>query len=212
MSVKPRIGISRLQVAAMNVAAAVLLLAAVLADPAQAAQRVALVIGNGDYGRFAELRNPANDARAMAEKLRSVGFKLVGDKAHVDVKHRRMARLLRDLQNLLSRSGPSGDGTGLLFRARRGPGRDQLAGAGRRRRDPLSRGRAGLRDRGAIGAAAPEGPGRGAEHPVPRRLPEQSAAEPTRDEGRPDQGPDAHQGRPAEHGHRVCRGGGQGGV
>ena len=122
MSVKPRIGISRLQVAAMNVAAAVLLLAAVLADPAQAAQRVALVIGNGDYGRFAELRNPANDARAMAEKLRSVGFKLVGDKAHVDVKHRRMARLLRDLQNLLSRSGPAA--TALVYYSGHGVAQD----------------------------------------------------------------------------------------
>jgi uncharacterized caspase-like protein len=36
-------------------------------------RRVALVIGNGDY-RFSPLKNPLNDARAMTEALRGVGF------------------------------------------------------------------------------------------------------------------------------------------
>lgn len=36
-------------------------------------RRTALVIGNGDY-RFSPLKNPVNDARAMAEALRSLGF------------------------------------------------------------------------------------------------------------------------------------------
>jgi uncharacterized caspase-like protein len=36
-------------------------------------RRLALVIGNGDY-RFSPLKNPVNDARAMAEALRAMGF------------------------------------------------------------------------------------------------------------------------------------------
>ena len=39
-------------------------------------QRVALVIGNGAYGS-APLRNPVNDARAMAEALRACGFDVI---------------------------------------------------------------------------------------------------------------------------------------
>jgi WD40 repeat protein len=44
------------------------------AQPAQE-QRVALVIGNGDYATGA-LRNPVNDARAVATELRGSGFKV----------------------------------------------------------------------------------------------------------------------------------------
>jgi uncharacterized caspase-like protein len=36
-------------------------------------QRLALVIGNGDY-RFSPLKNPVNDAKAMSEVLRQLGF------------------------------------------------------------------------------------------------------------------------------------------
>jgi uncharacterized caspase-like protein len=36
-------------------------------------RRLALVIGNGDY-RFSPLKNPVNDARAMADALRAMGF------------------------------------------------------------------------------------------------------------------------------------------
>lgn len=39
--------------------------------------KVALVIGNSEYEATQSLRNPANDARAMAEKLRSMGFTTV---------------------------------------------------------------------------------------------------------------------------------------
>ena len=67
-----------------------------------AAGRVALVIGNGDYTRFGDLRNPANDARAMARKLQSLGFDLVGDAAHVDATRQAMARLLRELEDALA--------------------------------------------------------------------------------------------------------------
>lgn len=39
-------------------------------------RRVALVIGNADYG-FAPLRNPVNDARAMAQSLERLGFEVI---------------------------------------------------------------------------------------------------------------------------------------
>lgn len=46
------------------------------AAPAMA-KRVALVIGNGAYENAAVLRNPANDAGAMAAKFRSLGFETI---------------------------------------------------------------------------------------------------------------------------------------
>lgn len=59
--------------------------------PAHAEKRVALVIGNSKYTNVSPLRNPASDARLIAETLRSLGFMLVGggpqldlDKAHLD--------------------------------------------------------------------------------------------------------------------------------
>ena len=53
-------------------------LALVMAAPLRA-ERVALVIGNGAYrgGEIAELANPGNDARAMAEKLGGLGFRVL---------------------------------------------------------------------------------------------------------------------------------------
>jgi hypothetical protein len=42
--------------------------------PGAAQERVALVIGNGNYVNVGVLTNPANDARAVAESLRAIGF------------------------------------------------------------------------------------------------------------------------------------------
>src|SRR5579862_477299 len=47
---------------------------ALLGRPAAAEPRVALVMGNSAYPGAAALRNPVNDARAMAAKLRALGF------------------------------------------------------------------------------------------------------------------------------------------
>ncbi len=44
------------------------------AFPASAAKRVALVVGNASYEHTTALRNPANDARDMAAKLKRLGF------------------------------------------------------------------------------------------------------------------------------------------
>ena len=45
-----------------------------LAPLAQAQERVALVIGNGNYANAGTLPNPANDAQVVAGALRDVGF------------------------------------------------------------------------------------------------------------------------------------------
>ena len=68
------------------------------------ARRIALVIGNGDYARSGDLRNPANDARAIADKLESLDFTLVGGQAHVDVNRRDMDTLFRTLEAKLKRT------------------------------------------------------------------------------------------------------------
>lgn len=47
------------------------------ASAASAERRLALVIGNSDYQHATPLRNPSNDARAMALKLAGLGFDLV---------------------------------------------------------------------------------------------------------------------------------------
>ncbi len=50
--------------------------AILLASPALASKKVALVIGNGAYAE-APLRNPTNDARAIAATLRGQGFEVL---------------------------------------------------------------------------------------------------------------------------------------
>jgi uncharacterized caspase-like protein len=43
--------------------------------PATAAERIALVIGNSDYGHVPDLANPARDAALIGEKLKQLDFK-----------------------------------------------------------------------------------------------------------------------------------------
>jgi len=51
--------------------------ACLLAGPAFAAGKTALVIGNGAYRAMPSLRNPANDANLIANKLAALGFEVV---------------------------------------------------------------------------------------------------------------------------------------
>jgi hypothetical protein len=67
--------LATLRAAAAAWAAMVALAGPVPAQPAQ--NRVALVIGNADYRHGAALRNPVNDARAMATTLRQAGFRVI---------------------------------------------------------------------------------------------------------------------------------------
>src|SRR5262245_62296404 len=49
----------------------------VLAVPAQAAKRVALVIGNNDYKYVPKLQKAVNDARTMGDTLKQLGFSVM---------------------------------------------------------------------------------------------------------------------------------------
>ena len=49
----------------------------VLASPAQAAKRVALVIGNNDYRNVPKLQKAVNDARTMGDTLKQLGFSVM---------------------------------------------------------------------------------------------------------------------------------------
>ena len=54
-----------------------LFLLVLLASVAEAQNRVALVIGNGDYGKVGKLPNPTRDAGAVEELLKAAGFDAV---------------------------------------------------------------------------------------------------------------------------------------
>lgn len=90
-----------------------LLLATGAAAQAPLETRVALVIGNAAYDGPAALRNPVNDARAMARTLRKLGFSVV--ELH-DANRQQMLRAIDGVaQSLRGRQG-----LGLLFYAGHG--------------------------------------------------------------------------------------------
>ena len=60
--------------ALLGVAAALLTVAA---SPALAEKRVALMIGNNDYRNVPKLQKAVNDARAMGNTLRKLGFEVM---------------------------------------------------------------------------------------------------------------------------------------
>src|SRR3978361_46354 len=61
------------------------LLALVVAGPANAEKRIALVVGNSAYQNITRLDNPRNDAMLMAETLGALGFALIGGHAQLDL-------------------------------------------------------------------------------------------------------------------------------
>jgi carboxyl-terminal processing protease len=87
-----------------------------LAGPARAEPRVALVIGNSNYGDdLGKLPNPANDARLMAKTLKGIGFTVV------EAEDADQARMKRAIQDFSARLATAGDGaTGLFFYAGHG--------------------------------------------------------------------------------------------
>ncbi len=75
---------------------------AIQRDPASASERrTALVIGNGDY-QYSPLRNPANDARLMAQVLSRMGFEVV---PRTNLNQNEMKRAIIDFGNRLARGG-----------------------------------------------------------------------------------------------------------
>ena len=81
----------------------------------QAEERLALIIGNSDYGTVSPLDNPSSDARLMSGALVAQGFAvtLLIDSTQVDMK-RGIAQFGRDLRG----AGP--DATGLFYYAGHG--------------------------------------------------------------------------------------------
>jgi Caspase domain len=77
------------------------LICACLAVPATAelnpaGKRVALVIGNSGYRNVDHLPNAANDAKLMAETLRSLGFSIVGGAARLDLDRQQLSDAVHD--------------------------------------------------------------------------------------------------------------------
>ena len=64
---------------------------------AQAAKRVALVIGNSAYRNVTPLTNPVNDAAAIADLFRKASFDVVG--LRDDLTNAEMRRALRDFSD-----------------------------------------------------------------------------------------------------------------
>lgn len=61
-------------------------------------KRIALVIGNSAYEGQSVLANPANDAKAIAAKLKSIGFQKVIEAVNLDLK--KMSDALKDFGDL----------------------------------------------------------------------------------------------------------------
>lgn len=83
-----------------------------VAGTALAEPRTALVIGNGAY-RDAPLRNPVNDARDMAAKLRELGFQVI---ERFDADRQTMRQALREFEQQLRQRR----GAGLFYYAGHG--------------------------------------------------------------------------------------------
>ena len=65
-------------------------------------QRVALVIGNGQYVHIDTLKNPVNDAMAMARVLREIGFEVIDS---VNVNRRNMRAAIRVFDHRMDIAG-----------------------------------------------------------------------------------------------------------
>ncbi|MFW5689938.1 MAG: caspase family protein, partial [Spirochaetota bacterium] len=78
--------------------------------PAQEAPRRALVVGNGEYEHFGELRNPQNDAIDVAASLRELGFEVT---TVLNADHRTLFGRIRDFGDELARE----PGVGLFYYA-----------------------------------------------------------------------------------------------
>jgi uncharacterized caspase-like protein len=95
---------------------AALCLFAATAISAQAEPRIALVVGNSNYGKeIGALPNPVNDAAAMATALQQTGFTVI---KVTDADQKKMKRAIRDFGEKLSEAGPQA--TGLFFYAGHG--------------------------------------------------------------------------------------------
>ena len=84
-------------------------------SPGNTETRLALVVGNSNYRNVPGLDNPANDARLMADTLRSLGFKLVGDGPQIDLDKAELDRAVQSFGH-----GLQGGDVGLFYYAGHG--------------------------------------------------------------------------------------------
>ena len=160
----------------MRIVAAVLF-AVMLAQPALAERRLALVVGNDSYDEVSGLKKAVSDAHAMADALKPLGFEVeLVDNASRSAMSRRLVDFERRLQ-------PGRHGTLLLRRPRgRNPGRE-LPSPHRRSECRRGRGRPGerYRIRGARHHHTHPESRRRPRHRHPRRLSQQSVRAQPRD-------------------------------
>ncbi len=76
--------------------------AATPSAPSASERRTALVIGNSEYKLISPLRNPVNDARAMARALRELGFDVI---ARENLTRYEMRKTIRDFGRELGQGG-----------------------------------------------------------------------------------------------------------
>ena len=69
-----------------------------VAGPSAYTRKVALVIGNADYPGLSRLKNPINDAMAMAKKLREIGFTVI---YHQDVKALQIGEIMAEVNSMV---------------------------------------------------------------------------------------------------------------
>jgi formylglycine-generating enzyme required for sulfatase activity len=72
------------------------LITAVFSLPAFADKRVALVVGNASYAHVSPLQNSINDARLLADALRSVGFTVIGGEAQLNLDKRAFEKVVQE--------------------------------------------------------------------------------------------------------------------
>src|SRR3981189_56017 len=65
-------------------------------------QRIALVIGNSNYQNVAQLPNPANDAKAVAQLLNAAGFEVI---SATDLSHNQMIQVIQDFSGKIAGRG-----------------------------------------------------------------------------------------------------------
>lgn len=86
--------------------------------PGTEVKRLALVIGNGKYTASPPLKNPANDARAIGQKLIDIGFQV---RTELDATAESMLRAMSEFTQELAEAGAGGKPTaGVLFYAGHG--------------------------------------------------------------------------------------------
>jgi len=91
------------------------LLVGVFASSASAETRIALVVGNTSYAHVSRLDNPKNDARLLADTLRTLGFTLVGGGPQLDLDKRAFDDVVRTFGRALQ-----GADVGLFYYAGHG--------------------------------------------------------------------------------------------